>query len=157
VVWGVRLDPARARLINIPLPSSKLRWGDIVLHDGAAQGSRIVNRVERPVFNVLERQVPSSVRTFIVELASADRAAVVALEQIAEEKGGAAEDWGTSTRILCRQCSFGTPHEHDSVAAPLAHPHCGLVAPRREVAAEILSQWLDTNSGADLVTWYEQP
>jgi tetratricopeptide (TPR) repeat protein len=84
VVRGMRLDPARARLINIPLPSSKFRWGDIVLHDGAAQGSRIVNGVEQPVFNVLERLVPSSVRTFILELEAADRAAVEALEHIAE-------------------------------------------------------------------------
>ena len=155
VVWGSRLDPARARLTNIPLPSSSFRWGDIVLHDGAAEGDRIVDGVQHPVFNVLQRLVPSSIHTFVVELASVDGAAVEALEDIASEMGGAAENWGVSTRILCRQCSFGAPHAHDGVGGAPAHPHCGLAAPSRDVARAILDRWLETSSRADLVTWYE--
>jgi hypothetical protein len=155
VVWGSRLDPARARLTNIPLPSSSFRWGDIVLHDGAAEGHRIVDGVRHPVFNVLQRLVPSSIHTFVVELASVDGAAVEALEDIAAEMGGAAENWGVSTRILCRQCSFGAPHVHDGASGTPAHPHCGLVAPSRDVARAILDRWLETSSRADLVTWYE--
>ena len=155
VVWGPRLDPARARLTNIPLPSSRFRWGDIVLHDGAVEGHRIVNQVTYPVFNVLQRLEPSSILTFVVELASVDDAAVDALENIAAGMGGAAENWGASTRILCRQCSFGVPHEHDQAKGTPAHPHCGLVAPSRDVARLILDRWLETNSRADLVTWYE--
>lgn len=157
VVWGPRLDPARARLTNIPLPSSRFRWGDIVLHDGAIEGHRIFNDVKYGVFNVLQRLVPSLMPTFIVELASVDDAAVLALAEIADDMGGAAENWGTSTRILCRQCSFGAPHLHDEVPTTPAHPHCGLVAPSRAVARLILDRWLDTNSRADLVTWYEHP
>ncbi len=155
VVWGSRLDPARARLTNIPLPSSRFRWGDIVLHDGAAEGHRIVDNKTYPVFNVLARLVPSSICTFVVELASVDDAAVEALEDIAAEMGGAAENWGTSTRILCRQCSFGVPHEHDTVSGAPAHPHCGLVASSYDLARAILDRWLDTNTTADLVTFYE--
>jgi tetratricopeptide (TPR) repeat protein len=155
VVWGSRLDPARVRLTNIPLPSSTFRWGDIVLHDGAAEGHRIVNGVKAPVFNVLQRLVSSPIHTFIVELASVDDQAVEALEDIAHEMGGAAEHWGMSTRILCRQCSFGAPHVHEGGGSAIAHPHCGLVAPSREVARAILDRWLETNSRADLVTWYE--
>ena len=142
---------------NIPLPSSRYRWGDIVLHDGAIEGHRIIDNVKYPVFNVLQRLVPSSVHTFIVELASVNHAAVDALAGLASEMGGAAENWGTSTRILCRQCSFGVPHEHDAPGGTPAHPHCGLVAPNRDVARAILDRWLDTNSDADLVTWYECP
>lgn len=155
VVWGSRLDPARARLTNIPLPSSSFRWGDIVLHDGAAEGHRIVKGVQCPVFNVLQRLVPSPIRTFIVELASVDDAAVEALEDIAATMGGAAENWGVSTRILCRQCSFGTPHAHDGTGGTPAHPHCGLVAPSPDLARAILDKWLETETNADLVTWYE--
>ena len=40
VVWSVRIDPARARLRSIPLPSSKHRYDDLVLHDGAPNGYR---------------------------------------------------------------------------------------------------------------------
>jgi tetratricopeptide (TPR) repeat protein len=157
VVWGPRLDPARVRLTNIPLPSSRYRWGDIVLHDGAAEGHRIVDNRKYPVFNVLHRLVPSSAQTFIVELASVTHAAVDALAKLAADMGGAAENWGTSTRILCRECSFGVPHEHDTISGTPAHPHCGLVAPDRDAARAILDRWLDTNSDADLVTWYECP
>jgi hypothetical protein len=84
-----------------------------------------------------------------------DDAAVEALEGIAARMGGAAENSGVSTRILCRQCSFGTPHAHDGKGDGPAHPHCGLAASSHEVARAILDEWLETNSRADLVTWYE--
>ena len=119
------------------------------------RGYRIVDDFKYPVFNVLQRLVPSSIQTFVVELASVDDAAVQALDDIAFEMGGAAENWGTSTRIPCRQCSFGAPHVHDEVSAAPAHPHCGLVAPSPEVARAILDRWLDTSSRADLVALYE--
>ena len=158
VVWGTRLDPARVRLTNIPLPSSAFRWDDIVLADGAIEGERTVDNRTYPVFNVLQRLVPSSMATFVIELASVDDAAVDALDDIAHEMGGAAENWGTSTRILCRRCSFGTIHAHDgSETSSPAHPHCGLVAPGPDVAQAIIDRWMDTNSMADLVTWYEVP
>ena len=155
VVWGDRLDPARVRLTNIPLPSSPYRWGDIVLNDGAAEGERTVNGQSYPVFNVLQRLVPSAMSTFVIELASVNDAAIEALEDIAAANGGAAEHWGVSTSILCRQCSLGTPHEHTGGTAAPAHPHCGLAAPNVDAARAILDQWLASNHVADLVTWYE--
>ena len=33
--------------------------------------------------------------------------------EIATEHGGSAEDWGTSTSILCAECSRGLPHACD--------------------------------------------
>jgi hypothetical protein len=155
VVWGMRLDPARVRLTNIPLPSSAYRWGDIVLNDGAAEGQRIVGERTYPVFNVLQRLVASGIRTFIVELAAVNQEAIERLDDIAHDMGGAAENWGNTTRILCRDCSFGTPHEHDRSGEGAAHPHCGLVAKSPEDARAILDRWLDTNSVADLIRWYE--
>src|SRR5262245_38306073 len=53
VVWAHRLDPARARIRSIPLPTSAFRWGDIVLHDGAVAGYRMRGEQQIPVFNVL--------------------------------------------------------------------------------------------------------
>jgi hypothetical protein len=158
VVWGTRLDPARVRLTNIPLPSSAFRFGDTVLTDGAVEGERTVGDRTYPVFNVLQRLVPTTIRTFVIELASVNDAAVEALEGIAHSIGGAVENWGTSTRILCRQCSFGTIHAHDGTeTSGPAHPHCGLVAPNRDVAQAIIDRWMETNSMADLVNWYEVP
>lgn len=158
VVWGTRLDPARVRLTNIPLPSSAFRFGDTVLIDGAVEGERTVGDRTYPVFNVLRRLVPTTIRTFVIELGSVDEAALSALENIAGEIGGAVENWGTSTRILCRDCSFGTIHAHDGTeTSGPAHPHCGLVAPNQDVAKAIVDRWMDTNATADLVTWYEVP
>ena len=40
VVWGKRIDPARIRIANVPLPESNRRYGDIILNDGAEEGTR---------------------------------------------------------------------------------------------------------------------
>jgi hypothetical protein len=156
VVWARRLDPARAQILNIPLPTSGFRWGDVVLNDGAVEGERVVNGRTYPVFNVLERWQLSSFRTFIIELVTANGEALAALEQCAEDRGGAAEDWGTCTSILCRDCSYGRPHEHAETSNP-AHPHCGLAARDHEHADEIITAWLATVPAADLTVWYEAP
>ena len=131
VVWGPRLDPARVRLTNVPLPSSIYRWGDIVLHDGAGDGHRIVDGRKYLVFNVLERLVPSPIQTFIVELASVNDAAVEALSRLAADMGGAAETGGRRRASCAADCSFGVPHEHD---APGGHPLIRIVDWWRRIA-----------------------
>ena len=157
VVWAKRLDPALAQIMNVPLPTSGFRWGDVVLTDGAVEGERVVDGRAFPVFNVLQLWRRSESRTFIIELAAADAAALAALEQCAEERGGAAEDWGTCTSILCRECSYGRPHQHHDGAANPAHPHCGLAARDHAHASEIIDAWLSTTPSADLIVWYEAP
>jgi hypothetical protein len=157
VVWADRIDPARARIANIPLPTSSYRWGDVVLTDGAADGERTHRGRTYPVLNVLERLVPSDARTFVIELATKDAEAIATLERLAGESGGAGEDWGTFTRILCHDCSHGRPHEHDDAKESPAHPHCGLAARDHDHAARIIEAWLDAEPKADLVTWYEAP
>ena len=157
VVWARRIDPARARILNVPLPMSRFRWGDIVLNDGAVEGERIVNGRAYPVFNVLERVELSPFRTFFVELATADPEALAALETCAEKRGGAAEDWGSCTSLLCRDCSYGRPHQHTNGAGHAAHPHCGLAARDHAQAEAIISEWLACAPTADLTVWYEAP
>ena len=49
VVWGRRIDPARDRLVSVPLPGSGHRYGDVVLTDGGAPGSRVVDSRQAPV------------------------------------------------------------------------------------------------------------
>lgn len=160
VVWAHRIDPARARIRSVPLPGSPYRFDDLVLHDGAAEGYRMLKKRKVPVFNVLERLEPSEFVTFIVKLGSVDGSAdsvdpasVGRLAEIAHELGGAAEDWGTSTRILCRECSLGLPHEHDDRPGEQAHPHCGVAARDEGHAQTILERWLAATPGADLLDW----
>lgn len=155
VVWAQRVDPARARIVSIPLPSSAYNWGDMILNDGAPEGGRVVDGREYLVFNALERLQSSPYRKFVLELATSDRAAIAALEDLAHEMDAAAEDWGQSTRTLCKACSLGTPHEHPDASHAPAHPACGLAARDAEHADRILAAWLSQQPQADLVTWYE--
>ncbi|HEX6575279.1 MAG TPA: hypothetical protein VF042_09930 [Gemmatimonadaceae bacterium] len=154
VVWAHRIDPARGRIASVPLPTSRFKWGDIVLTDGAVEGEREYDGRAYPVFNVLDRLEPSEYETFVIELAAANDVAISELERIAYEKGGAAENWGTHTRILCRDCSFGRPHEHAGEDSPGAHPHCGLAARNAGEAEAIISEWISSTAHADVIRWY---
>jgi len=155
VVWARRIDPARARILSVPLPSSPHNAGAIVLNDGAAEGYRKVNDKEYPVFNVLAVLRPSPLRKYIIELATIGDSSVEALYRIADELGGVAEDWGRTTNILCAECSRGTPHEHPERPGTPAHPYCGLAAKNDEHAEEIIKTWLQREPRADLVRWYD--
>ena len=152
VVWATRIDPARARLENVPLPTSTFRWNDLVLHDGAVQGTRLFRGKELPVFNVLDIWQQSEYATWVVELGTSDPNVIKSLQRIADEAGAAAENWGSNTRLLCRECSLGLPHEHrdDGVSA---HPHCGVAARNQAELQSILDSWLATTPGADVVRW----
>jgi hypothetical protein len=155
VVWADRIDPARARLLSIPLPRSPHNHGAIVLTDGAADGHRFIGDKEVPVFNVLDLITSSRLNKYIVELGTASVDAIDALVTCAEELGGAAEDWGSTTHILCAACSRGTPHEHPDTDGKPAHPHCGLAARDGEHAGAIIRTWLLRHPHADVVRWFD--
>lgn len=144
VVWCERLDPVRARIANIPLGDHC--FGDVVLHDGAANGYRLRGERECPVFDMLELLETSPFSTFAVEVRLADdgEAAVERLCELANERGLAAEDWTASLNILCKACSEGRPHDqHDHAASqPAAGPHQIAIAARSEAeATQLLSAW----------------
>lgn len=155
VVWAQRLDPARARVISVPLPTSRHNYGALLLTDGAADGARIVNGQEYPVLNMLAVLQPSPLRKFILEFASVDQAATDALIRVAEGHGGAAEDWGRTTHILCAKCSRGVPHKHPSEPNAPAHPHCGFAAEHASHAETIIAAWFAESPRADLVRWFD--
>jgi tetratricopeptide (TPR) repeat protein len=157
VVWARRVDPARARILNVPLPTSGYRWGDLVLTDGAADGERTSDGRLYHVFNVLQLIQASEFQTFVMELATWSPDAIASLETCADERGGAAEHWGSHTRILCSDCSRGTPHEHVNGPESPAHPHCGLAARDHAHADAIISAWLASSPAADLTVWYAAP
>jgi hypothetical protein len=128
-----------------------------VLIDGAAEGERVVGNRTYPVFNVLQRLVAAPYRTFVIELATSDLTVVSVLEECADQAGGAAEDWGTTTRILCHACSVGIVHQHVEGDAGPAHPHCGLASRDNDHAHTIISAWLAKAPRADMIVWFEAP
>ncbi|MBE9609872.1 tetratricopeptide repeat protein [Chitinilyticum piscinae] len=112
VVWAQRLDPARARIINIPFPESHAHFADIVLHDGAPNGYRELDGQQVPVFDALAVWEESGLRTFVLDCLADSPAPLQMLGQLAHERGRRAQDWTQSVRYLCKACDEGTPHEH---------------------------------------------
>src|SRR6187399_3153806 len=115
VVWATRLSPVTARVENIPTPATRFRFGDVVLHDGAANGTRLsASGDERPVFDVFEVFELSDYITFDVHLIAPRSEAIEELEAACEAADVQVEDWTKNMRVLCRACSEGRAHEqHD--------------------------------------------
>lgn len=146
VVWAERIDPARAILRSIPLPESGFHFGDLVLHDGAAVGRRMLNGRDVPVFNCLELLEPSQFATWILVLEIVDEAGTASIErliELANERDLSAENWTTSIQAICKACSEGLPHtEHDETSLDPKRPHrIGIAAPNVEEANRLIDDW----------------
>lgn len=151
-VWIRRIDPVRGRLLNVPLPESGHRFGDIVLHDGAATGHRRSEGRDYPVFNALERMIPSEFRTFVVFVRCGDETDMAALSEARAPGLGYLEDWTSSMVNYCMRCSYGTPHRdadahedgHEDEAAPgwMSERTLGIAAQSRQTVDRLLDAWL---------------
>jgi hypothetical protein len=124
VVWCRRICPARAVVTNVPMPESRHRFGDVVLHDGDPVGRREARGEDYPVFDELTLVSASSLPTLSVTVRCPSAADARAL--IAEFRSAhlAAEDW--------------SPTEADDPWHP--ERSFGLAAPEY-TAATILGAW----------------
>ena len=156
VVWARRIDPARAEIDSVPLPTSPYRWRDIVLTDGAEEGQRIFQGRVYPVFNALQLLSPSPFLTFVIELGIEQEEAVKALFALAIGHEMGAEYWGRSTHIMCKACSLGLPDGHTHQASP-ANPHFGLSARDEGQARALIDKWLKSTPAADISRFYCAP
>ena len=151
VVWGRRIDPVRVVLGNIPYPDSGFRAGDIVLHDGAAVGERQSNGRTYSVFNVLELFEPSANSTYEAEVRARNAADLDALTAALDAAQVDHEVWTTNVRILCRQCSEGTPHEHageDDKKPAWPDTHIvGISTTSPEAVRQVLERWSSGGGG----------
>ena len=143
VVWGRRLCPARMRIESIPFPSSGHRWGDIVLHDGAENGTRTVNGSTYSVFDELERWSPSEIPTLRSDVRCASEGDAQALVDAFREARFDAEDWSSNVRRLCKACSEGSvaSHDHPFIEGG-EHRTFGIAAPIG-LASQVLRAWRD--------------
>jgi tetratricopeptide (TPR) repeat protein len=144
VVWAERLDPARARLLNIPFPESGYRYRDIVVNDGAPVGYRKRGDREVPVFNVLAIWERSTYRTFAVSVECPETEPNLSeLEVAAREVDAEVENWTTNFEVLCKACSEGRPHErHDDERRMPKGPHRVAIAhPSEATARKLIAQW----------------
>lgn len=109
-VFARRIDPVRARIINVPLPDSGYRYGDVVLHDGASTGERRFHQSRVPVFNTMQRLERSEFGTFAVFVRCPRQEDLDALVDMRVPGIGFSEDWTESIVHLCLRCSYGAPH-----------------------------------------------
>lgn len=142
VVWGKRIAPARICIMNVTLPDSDRLYGDIILNDGAPEGTRISRGEEFPVFNELKVWKRSDYSTYHVEVTGATAESKSNLESFCNEAGLHFEDWGTIRR-LCAACSRGNPGAHDCVSDSDAEfaTRFGIAARTFESAAKLLVDW----------------
>jgi hypothetical protein len=153
VVWGDRIDPARAILANIPYPRSGFRHGDTVLHDGAPNGYRLLGSREVPVFDVLQRLDASPYVTTEVLLIAGQPVDLEALEHLTGKAEVVFEDWTASVQNLCRLCSEGVPHAVHDAQQPewLPERHVGMSCLSGGIAEELLRGWERGGRGRQLV------
>ena len=148
VVWGTRLDPARIRIRNVPLPASKRRFGDILLNDGAAEGTRESNGEEYPVFNELAVWYASPHNTFESALVLPDAGSVDRLVDLCSEIDIGIENRAT-IRILCEECSRGSPGPHKCTAElnKDGKQRYGFGAVDRDILLQVLTAWVSEDRG----------
>ncbi|MDH5823556.1 tetratricopeptide repeat protein [Luteimonas sp. RD2P54] len=151
-VFMRRIDPVRARLLNVPLPESGHRFGDIVLHDGAPTGHRHDGEREVPVFNELVRIAPSDFQTFVVFLRCNGPEALRPLLEATAPGIGYVEDWTQTVHHYCMRCSYGTPHRHQAGTGKSWQPHrnLGIAAQSRHSVEKLLRDWDSTGAARDV-------
>lgn len=115
-VFARRIDPVRAQIIDVPLPDSGYRYGDIVLHDGASTGQRRFHQSMVPVLNALQRMDTSGYPTFAAFVNCPQRTDLDALIEARVPGIAFVEDWTDSIAHYCLRCSHGAPHRHDDDA-----------------------------------------
>lgn len=144
VLWSHRIDPARAIILSVPFPESERRYRDLVLHDGAPNGSRWYKGREVSVFDELELLQKSDYQafSFLGRVDSPDH--VRRLGELAAEAGLGAEDW-TTVEFLCEACSKGLSHKHHlREASPWeSKRHLAIAAKDERSAKAVLDRWCE--------------
>jgi hypothetical protein len=150
VVWGSRIDPARITVLNVPLASSNRRYGDILVHDGAQEGTRTSRGRDFPVFNELAIWRTSSYSTFEVDLFVPTKLSFEELEERCRVADLWVEDWA-SVRTLCAECSRGNPSEHSCTSEQGERAGMfGFAARSEQVLRQLLQDWLEVQPLAEL-------
>lgn len=150
VVWTSRIDPVRARIDSIPYAESGFKYGDIVLHDGAAVGYRKNGEREYAVFNVLELFEGSNYQTSIAKVTITEENDLDELENIFSTTPHEFEDWTTNIRNLCKQCSEGKLHEqHDHELKSEWNPErtLGVANNSLESVEALFKEWQENSNG----------
>lgn len=133
------------------MPESGYRFHDIILNDGASNGTRIDDDgVEVPVFDELSIWQVSEYSTFCVKLQIRNQESQEQLVKLCHAQQLGVEDWST-VRFICAACSRGNPGKHDCKAKPLedGSRRIGFGAKRKEDLVKVLREWATSTGPAD--------
>lgn len=142
VVWTVRLDPARARIVSVPFPQSEHRYGDVVLHDGSPAGSRFLRGREVPVFDALALLMVSPYSTFHAIVRTALNDELADLDEIAGQHDVEAQNWTAETRVISRAESEGLASRFIR-ADSTGDVELGIAARSEEEARTFVAAWAE--------------
>ena len=152
-LFAQRIDVVRAKLLNVPLPESGYRCGDIVLHDGASTGRRRWGSSEVFVFNALQRLQQSEFATYAAFCICPEAADAEALAQAEHAEVAEVEDWTDSLRQYCLRCSYGAPHAHRDESSESnwrTQRSFGIAARSRAAAESLLERWCAAGRGREV-------
>jgi len=142
VVWAQRLCPTRARVLSVPFDPGR-RFGEVVMHDGAPNGERIVDGRRHPVFDEILLFTASDLATLSVTVTASTSDDVEALLEVFEEQELGAEVL-SSRELLCKCCSEGSRMGDRTV---VAGSQTVLIAAAEDRAAELLDRWWSGRPG----------
>lgn len=143
VVWVRRICPTRARVLSIPF--SDRRFGEVVVHDGAPNGERIVDGRRYPVFDELMLHKASGTPTWRVSLSCPAEADIQALVDGFDAEGLPIEP--VSGMVLHSRAESEGSVEIDAGAARSGEHDVLLAAPDEAAARGLLDAWARSGSG----------
>jgi hypothetical protein len=135
VVWARRLCPTRARVLTVPFDPGR-RFGEVVLHDGAPNGERILQGTPIPVFDEIMLFTPSELATLSVTVTASTIDVEALLDLFGQHNLGA--EVLSSGQLLCKCCSEGS---HIVDRAVQGGRQTVLIAAPEHRATELLDQW----------------
>lgn len=141
VVWCWRRSPAHAVIASVPLPESGHRFRDVILHDGEPKGTRRHGDREVSVFDEIERLQESAIPTWQVLLSGVVKGDLERLTDLLGPQGLGVDEW-SGMRILCSECSHGSPdeaHSHEPLRED--QTRLGLAGPEGDLQNSI-NTWL---------------
>ncbi|MET8230553.1 tetratricopeptide repeat protein [Micromonospora sp. NPDC005298] len=142
VVWAQRLCPTRARVLNVPTPESGRRFGEVVVHDGAPNGERVVDGRTYSVFDELLLFRASTLPTATVHVTAGTPEDVRALAALFDKHGYAAEP-ASGVQFICSCCSEG------NVSQDADHQVAGAQQVNVAAPADEIPRLMDAWRGAD--------
>lgn len=149
VIWCWRRSPAHAVIASVPLPESGHRFRDVLLHDGEPKGTRMLDGREVSVFDELARLEESNLPTWQAEVIGAAPEDMEALADILGKDGLGVDEW-SGIRLMCSECSHGSPgNGHSHAPAAPDSMRLGLAGGEVELS-NALERWLEPRSGIEL-------